>query len=59
MWFCQYEDKLFFVLSEHDQEPDTYPVEAASVKRALELVRDNNFEIEQVGILPPEMLGLE
>lgn len=59
VWFTRYEGKTLFVLSEHDQEPNTYPTEAKSVSSVLRKLRESENTIEQVGILPPEMIGLE
>lgn len=58
VWFAKYEGYLFFVLAPHNEAPETYPERVVSVRDGLRIARAG-YTIEQVGILPPEMIGLE
>jgi hypothetical protein len=58
VWFTRYEGQLFVAVANHGQEP-TRPNRASSVGMVKKWLREKGYEVAQVGILPPEYLGLE
>lgn len=62
IWFCRYNDKIYVVPTLHDEPPMDKPraLRAGdSPRELLRRVRKQGKKIVQVGILPPEMIGLE
>ena len=59
LWFSRYEGKLFFVFCEADEAPQFMPNETPSVHKVIQHAKENGYTLSSVGILPPEMLGLE
>lgn len=59
VWFCRYEDSLYAVTAEPNEPPMERPRRVPSVRWAIHRLRFNGHVIEQVGILPPEMIGLD
>lgn len=58
VWFSRTGDDLYFTLAEVDCEPTVPPRRVVDVGTALRKIRDKGLTISQVGILPPEMIGL-
>lgn len=58
VWFCRYEDKTFCATAAPG-EPPTSPVRIPNVGFALRKIRFAGNKIVTIGIVSPEMLGLE
>lgn len=62
IWFCRYDDKIYVVPTLHDEPPTERPRalrEGDTPRDLLRRVAKQGKNIVQVGILPPEMMGLE
>jgi hypothetical protein len=62
VWFCRYYDRLWCVTAKHDEPPTRKPFKVRASARASDVLRrmtEQGYEVEQVGICPPDMLGLE
>ena len=58
VWFARYEGQLYVSITDAGQEPMLRPKRASSVRYVFKRLREKKAEINQVGILDPEMLGL-
>lgn len=61
LWFSRHDGKLYFVLARKGQEPTTVPRHIKTVAAAYRwaLQKNPNIKFNSVGILPPEMIGLD
>lgn len=59
IWFCRHRGVLYAALSKPEEPPHTRPYRTVSVAHALRKLRENGHTVSQVGILDPEMIGLE
>ena len=65
VWFCRFEGILYSVVTdppgpgEFEEPPSMPPRVQQSVGRTLRKLKFGGHEIAQVGILPPELIGLE
>ena len=59
VWLSRHEDKLYFVYSKPGEAPTMKPRQIKSVEQAYRPLRAKGIEILQVGICPPDMIGLE
>ena len=62
VWFCRYDDELYCGIADYDEPPKKVVKVRSSDTAAMVLRRAKNsgkYEIMQVGICSPEMLGLE
>lgn len=58
IWFSRLNDHLYFAVS-RDGEPPHHVQRVQSVRHVFCHARAKGLEINQVGIVPPDMLGLE
>lgn len=61
IWFTRHDDVLWFSLAAHDEAPirSPLPVRHGDVGAIIRRLVNDGYEIEQAGICPPDMLGLE
>lgn len=59
VWFSRYDEELYFTVAHANEPPEINPRACASVAKVLARIREKGLVIAQVGILPPEMIGLE
>jgi hypothetical protein len=59
VWFTKYNNALYVVSCIHDEPPNTPPVKIRNPRTALAAYRRGGMKIVQVGIVPPDALGLE
>lgn len=63
VWLCNHEDRTWLVLADHDEAPTVRPGRIRgndTVGKALTRIRSSDrYNVMQVGILPPDMMGLE
>lgn len=59
VWFCRHDGDLYTVIAKHDEPPISKPRKTLSVGKVLNRVRIQGHTVAQVGILPPDMIGLD
>lgn len=60
VWFTKYGGKVWCVTSKHDEPPTRTPfLVRDGAKQVLSRIRKEGKKVESVGILPPDILGLE
>lgn len=57
IWFSRLEDKLFFAVSRNG-EPPGRPKRVQNAAVVLQEAKKKRLNVTQVGIVPPDMLGL-
>lgn len=59
IWFCKFEDQLWVVRCEAGEVPMNLPKPIHNMRRYFQKLRTGGYEINSVGIVPPDALGLE
>lgn len=62
VWFSRFDDRLYCVTTKHNEGPARTPFRVRPKDGADDVLRrmvEAGHNIEQVGICPPEMLGIE
>lgn len=62
LWFSRYNDRIYVVSARHDEAPTFRPralKPGDSVTNVIRRYKNKNLNVVQVGILPPDMIGLE
>lgn len=59
VWFCRHDGDLYAAVAEPHEPPETRPRKVGSVHKVLSNLRAKGHRITQVGILDPEMIGLD
>lgn len=62
VWFCRYNDRLYCATTKHDEAPERAPFRVKAKDTASDVLRrmvEQGYRVDQVGICPPDMLGLE
>lgn len=59
VWFSRVEGDLYFAVALADNPPEDKPRRVRDVHTALSKMKRLDRKVATVGILPPEMIGLE
>ena len=60
VWFANYDGYLWMTAAPHGEPPTVDPLRVTDgIASALKFVRQKGNKIVEVGICPPDMLGLE
>ena len=59
LWFCRYEGELWAVAAPPEEPPTGHPRRAGNVSSVVGQLKFTGHQIAQIGILPPDMMGLE
>jgi len=59
VWFCRHDGDLYAVTAEPNEPPAGRPRKVGSVGKVLRTLRSKGHKVVQVGILDPEMIGLD
>jgi hypothetical protein len=60
VWFTRYHDALWCSVAKRNEPPTRTPfLVRLGVEQTLRRIQDQGYKIDQVGICPPDMLGLE
>lgn len=59
VWFCRHDGDLYSVVSKPNEPPAVAPRKVGSVHNVLSTLKKKGHEVAQVGILDPEMIGLD
>lgn len=58
LWFARDDDVLYSVMAPAGEPPTTRPIRVTSVHEAVAAVRLSGIEIAEIGICPPDMIGI-
>jgi hypothetical protein len=60
VWFANHDGYLWVISAPHGEEPREFPLRVSgTVSDAVNYFRKNGNKVVEVGICPPDMLGLE
>lgn len=58
VWFAKSGDAIYFSFGDHDEPPTTSPRRVTEVREVLRRLK-KDYQVVQVGIVPPDMIGIE
>ena len=59
VWFSRLDDQLYVAIVPAGDAPDKPPVRCSNVNKVYRWLKDKGHTVATVGIVPPDMLGLE